>query len=64
MYAYVHGALSPGGLSHGSRPLRRSEAWGRDNERRCGAGGIYIILRRVGLLSYWGLVKVQIIVQN
>ena len=34
------------------------------DEHRCGAGGIYIILRRVGLLSYWGLVKVQIIVQN
>ena len=30
MHAHVHGALSPGGLSHGSRPLRRSEAWGRD----------------------------------
>ena len=34
------------------------------DERRCGTWGIYIILSRVGLLSYWGLVKVQIIVQN
>ena len=31
MPVHVHGALILGGLSHGSRPLRRSEAWGRDN---------------------------------
>ena len=31
MNSHVHGALSPGGLSHGSRPLRRSEAWERDS---------------------------------
>ena len=30
VHAHVHGALSPSGLSHGSCPLRRSEAWGRD----------------------------------
>ena len=28
---HVHGALSLGGLSHGSCPHRRSEAWGCDN---------------------------------
>ena len=27
---HVHGALSPGGLSHGSHPLRRLEARGCD----------------------------------
>ena len=28
---HVHGALSPGGLSHDSCPPRRSKAWGRDS---------------------------------
>ena len=31
MPLHVHGALSPSGLSHGSRPLRKSEAWGHDS---------------------------------
>ena len=31
IHVHVHGALSPGGLSLGSRPLCRSEAWGRDS---------------------------------